>query len=543
LLALAVGTAGLGASRPARAQDVICDRPTESAPSPLPGVSREAWSALQEGLPEGRKIVFGPNDQSAGERDGWAASFRDYAVLPQRNADWPDIVARMLDPQEESDAPKTYTLIYFRADGPGYEIHPLELFTAPSVPRALRALKLDDRLAVAVTSETGGTADRQLAVYRLGAEGGEKVLEETSPRVDIEPEREFPRVTLYERVIGRDAEALYWPRAFTWNDGRFEEGLGASRTVYQEFAAGALKWLSDPTSAVRQAAPSSEEFVRCMGRLGEACLALQTPAEALYWLTRAKLLADDTQASSSGKETLFAAEFELSRTEAMIPLAGPDQIAQIERARASHRQFQQALAVARKQAGRPGAPAREPVSLHAVPASVRSLPFTLLPGAGAPDVRLNAGLGRAVARHFPGYHLPRIAEETASDRQALTGALPRSRSPYAEWGDFNGDGRVDAVVQLRSGGTRRTSVLVVFQATPEGEFRPHVLERRTGAWAALLTRVPRDGLATFGAAAAVVRRGQGTRPCDVIHRREPRTGTAWVHFWNGRRYQTVAVGG
>jgi hypothetical protein len=347
----------------------------------MPGVSRAAWDAIRRAAPERGQLVFGAEERTTGETDGWARGCKDYVVLAQRDRDWPDVVARMQIPREASESPATCVLVYFRAHGPAYDAYLVEEFIAPSVPHSVRGLTLDDSPGVAVTSESGGTVGRCVGVYRLGPEGAEKLLEQFSHRIEVETERAGARVTVYQRVIGVGADGLRWPRAFAWSEGRFGEGLCAAPEAYRSYVEGALAWLKAPRQTTLSHDPGDPEFVACMARLGQSYLALGSRAEALYWLTRAKLLADDAQAGqgwTDRQESTFTAEFELCRTDVTVSLAEEARRAQIARARQNHSLFRRAVTLARQETTggrqeamrslaptRRRAPARQPVSYRA----------------------------------------------------------------------------------------------------------------------------------------------------------------------------------
>ncbi len=100
---------------------------------------------------------------------------------------------------------------------------------------------------------------------------------------------------------------------------------------------------------------------------------------------------------------------------------------------------------------------------------------------------LAPALGKAVAAHFLGYSLPRLAWFDTS-LNVTVHAPKGDLGPFACIGDFDGNGLPDAALLLHK--QRRRWLLVVLDQSFQGTFRTHILERFTAKdirlWSSIL---------------------------------------------------------
>lgn len=172
----------------------------------------------------------------------------------------------------------------------------------------------------------------------------------------------------------------------------------------------------------------------------------------------------------------------------------------------------------------------------------REAPFTVVPTGGEPELRLSAALARAVQRGFPQYRAPRASDEDPQMRDLARESRPDVGLASAAAGDFNGDGRRDAVLHLRRSRSREAGLVVAFHGTRAGGYEAHVLPRwqRMGAQFCV-TRV-RPGAVAYlreggsrGSAPAVLRLRH-----DGVELLLPGIASR-LYYWDGKRYLSVAT--
>jgi hypothetical protein len=152
-------------------------------------------------------------------------------------------------------------------------------------------------------------------------------------------------------------------------------------------------------------------------------------------------------------------------------------------------------------------------------------------------------LARAVKRGFPGYRLPLPKEEDPQLRDLCREAHPELRVTYAARGDFNGDGRADAVLHLLRPNSRDAGIVAAFHGTAGGRFEAHEVDRwqRWGRQYCL-SRVSPDRLAPMLRQAGVAgKSGRAGRRPDGIDLSVPDAGSR-TYFWDGRRYRHLTAG-
>jgi hypothetical protein len=170
-------------------------------------------------------------------------------------------------------------------------------------------------------------------------------------------------------------------------------------------------------------------------------------------------------------------------------------------------------------------------------------------------VRLSSALARAVARAYPAFRLSTAAEEDPQLRQICQERHDEAarRQPagrrghaepfvtYAAVGDFNGDGRQDAVLRLRGRRSRFKSALVVFHASRSGPFDAHPLDvGRLAAASFCVGRMPPGVVryVRYRGDAILPRPGELRLKRDAIELVEPESAVR-IYYWDGGRYRFV----
>jgi hypothetical protein len=163
---------------------------------------------------------------------------------------------------------------------------------------------------------------------------------------------------------------------------------------------------------------------------------------------------------------------------------------------------------------------------------------SLLDRAPAPPVGDASGLGRAIARHFPGWRLS-TEREIACRFPLGDGARPEMYWP--EWGsgrtwwswpgDFDGDERTDVLTLLSNRNNPGEDLLVVLFASGRA-----ARVASPGGWGVEVGPGKGEVLEGFDAGEAPVRlRGDGI---TLVYWEK----AAEVWYWNGREFRSIAVG-